>query len=167
MEIPLQEFPLFFVNPNGVILSWGTAVKLLFGYEDDEVIGKHIGMLYKDTGNEASVTESLQNAAGRGTCLAEVSQVKKNGMVLKAAVNYVSVYINETELIGLTVVIQPLDGNYGIKPFQQKTGVTPPGAIITGNISFKKLIENSHEGYTLLDADFKIIYRSKSASRIN
>jgi PAS domain S-box-containing protein len=32
---------------------------------------------------------------------------------------------------------------------------------------FAKLIENSHDGITLLDKDLKVIYRSKSAERVN
>ncbi|HEY8780647.1 MAG TPA: PAS domain-containing protein [Mucilaginibacter sp.] len=37
---------------------------------------------------------------------------------------------------------------------------------VDGNIRYRKLIENSHDGITLLDKDFNIIYRSNSAERI-
>lgn len=42
----------------------------------------------------------------------------------------------------------------------------PPGNA-DNIVLFAKLIENSHDGVTLLDKDLKVIYRSKSAERIN
>jgi len=52
-----------------------------------------------------------------------------------------------------------------VKPINQKTIVA--GTAVGDNITFKKLVENSFSGVTLLDRSFKVIYRSPSAERIN
>ncbi len=49
-------------------------------------------------------------------------------------------------------------------------GISPEGpgrdAVFTDNILFRKIIENSYEGISLLNRDLKVIYRSPSAERI-
>lgn len=50
------------------------------------------------------------------------------------------------------------EGTFAAKPF--------PGNSSEENLRFRKLIENSHDGITLLDNNFNIIYRSHSAERI-
>src|SRR3982750_4517488 len=54
------------------------------------------------------------------------------------------------------------------KSTKPASSVTGPGnePSLSGDIRFRKLIENSYEGITLLDKDLNVIYRSPSAERI-
>jgi PAS domain S-box-containing protein len=42
----IADYAIFFLDPNGVVLSWNTGAKKLKGYDADEVIGRHFSMFY-------------------------------------------------------------------------------------------------------------------------
>lgn len=46
MVSTVSDYAIFFIDLNGVVLSWNAGARLLKGYEADEVIGHHIATFY-------------------------------------------------------------------------------------------------------------------------
>ena len=44
----VEEYAIFITDPNGYIMSWNLGAQQIFGHNDDEIIGKHISVLYID-----------------------------------------------------------------------------------------------------------------------
>jgi PAS domain S-box-containing protein len=42
----IVDYAIYFLDPNGMVLSWNKGAKELKGYEADEVIGRHFSMFY-------------------------------------------------------------------------------------------------------------------------
>jgi PAS domain S-box-containing protein len=167
---------MIMTDPTGLVISWNKAAESIFGYTENEITGKSIACFYlPGTIESGEHSDNLQQAAQSPGYFAEGWRVKKDGTKFWAYIEYTALYDFNRRLLGFANTIRELTenkhiteddieysarSNYNgrVKAFEKK---------ITSDTRFRKLIENSYEGITLLDKDFKTIFRSRSAKRIN
>jgi len=161
----ITDYAIITTDSVGSIISWNSCAQTLYGYEQNEIIGKSIDTLYTPEavmhGEPAkNLLPALLNTSHNITAL----QIKKDGSIFNAAITYTAVLNGEGGLIAYTLIIQPANKRGAV---DKKTTVKSAHQIIMADGHFKKLIENSHDGLTLLDKHFDVIYRSPSAEKIN
>lgn len=76
----IADYAIFFLDPDGIVLSWNTGAKRLKGYEPDEVIGRHFSMFYPpDLLEKDWPRHELQVAAEVGKFEDEGWRLRKDG----------------------------------------------------------------------------------------
>lgn len=158
----VQHRALILTDPDGIIISLNKEAELLLGYQEAEVLAESIALFYpQETLKTDSPIYNLQEALINNNYQINGWRLKKDGTVFWASIRYTALYDEDRELLGYTKIIDDIT----------VTGSIAAGHIIMheparGNLSFRKLIENSYSGISLLDASMNVIYRSPSAVRI-
>jgi len=158
----ISGYAIILTDPDGLIISLNKGAEIILGYQEKELIGKSIAIFYApETLPEDGPEINLEEARANNNYEVKGWRIKKDGTKFLANIRYAPLYDDERQLLGYTKTIHELPENFGadVKVKKIKNAV---GA----NISFRKLIENSSSGITLLDKDLKIFYRSRSAERI-
>jgi PAS domain S-box-containing protein len=63
----VQDYALFLLDADGIIVTWYDGAERIFGYLADEAIGQHLSLLYPaEQTLQAKVQEELRRAAGEG-----------------------------------------------------------------------------------------------------
>jgi PAS domain S-box-containing protein len=171
----VKDYAIFLIDPNGYILSWNEGAQNIKGYRAEEVIGKHISMFYlKDETERKQLRENLNQALKKGVYESEGWRVKKNGTIFWAHMVLTTLYNDQGHLIGFAKVTRDIterkeaeDRKARINVELEKRVKENTEQIIANELRFRKLIENSYEGISLLDKDLKTFYRSPSSERIN
>jgi len=83
----VQDYGIFMLDPEGVVLSWNLGASRLKGYEAHEVIGRHFSMFYPEAARQAEwPAHELQVAAEHGKYEEENWRVRKDGTLFWANV---------------------------------------------------------------------------------
>jgi PAS domain S-box-containing protein len=81
------------IDPNGMIMSWNQGAQHIKGYEESEVLGKHISLFYTSEDNENNVPRhNLNQALKNGSYECEGWRVRKNGDRFWANVVFTTIY---------------------------------------------------------------------------
>ena len=76
----LEDFVIVLINNDGDFSSWHPGVERLFGYTQDEFIGRHLRILMPEPDRSNGATDrELQEAAQMGRCSDTRTLVRKNG----------------------------------------------------------------------------------------
>lgn len=171
----VKDHAIFMIDPNGYILSWNEGAAHIKGYTEAEIIGKHISVFYlpeEVKNNEPQ--KNLNEALKHGIHEVEDWRVRKDGSVFWANVVFTALYNDEGHLIGFAKVTRDIteqkklnDRKTQLNAVLEQRVVENTEKIVANESRFKQLIENSHDGISLMDENLKLIYRSKSAQRIN
>ncbi|MDP9081757.1 MAG: PAS domain S-box protein [Bacteroidota bacterium] len=156
------DYAVILTDPQGLIISLNKGAELILQYKESEVIGKSIAIFYPgETLSTDGPASNLQEALINNNYQVKGWRVKKNGDKFLANIHYTALYDESHELLGYTKIVYEIkEDDIAEKPGKIKHNPAE------SNISFRKLIENSYSGISLLDKDFKVIYRSLSAERI-
>ena len=101
----VKDYAIFTTSPEGIMNSWNEGVKAIKGYEADEVIGKHISMLYPEEDvKSGEIEHKLQKAKEDGECEDEGWRIKKDGSRFWANVVITAKHDKNGILIGYTKV---------------------------------------------------------------
>ncbi len=171
----VKDHAIFMIDPNGYILSWNQGAAHIKGYTEAEIIGKHISVFYlpEDVENNEP-RKNLNEALKHGIHEVEGWRVRKGGSSFWANVVFTTLYNDEGHLIGFAKVTRDIteqkklnDRKTQLNAVLEQRVVENTEKIVANDSRFKQLIENSHDGISLMDENLKLIYRSKSAQRIN
>ncbi len=158
----IVDYAVILTDPKGLIISLNKGAELILQYKEAEVIGKPIAIFYSP---ETLATDgpgmNLQEALISKNYQVRGSRVKKDGTKFLANIHYMALYDESHELLGYTKIIYEVSNN-GLADNSSKITHNPAES----NLSFRKLIENSYSGITLLDGALKVVYRSLSAEKI-
>ncbi|MGN6181691.1 MAG: PAS domain S-box protein [Mucilaginibacter sp.] len=171
----LQDYAIFMLDPNGYIMSWNQGAEHINGYAEEEVIGRHISMFYKKEDVRAGLPSwNLNEALKNGSHQSEGWRVRKDTTEFWADVTYATIYDDDGRLIGFAKVIRDVTERkqqddrkeaQTVRLTQRVKDNTQK--IIANELRFRQLIENSYDGITLFNYKLDVIYRSRSAERIN
>lgn len=158
----IVDYAVILTNPQGLIISLNKGAELILQYKETEVIGKPIAIFYPpETLTTDGPGMNLQEALINNNYQVKGWRIKKDGTKFLANIHYTALYDETYELLGYTKIIYELkESDAGDKP--SKITHNPAES----NLSFRKLIENSYSGITLLNSGLKVIYRSLSAEKI-
>jgi PAS domain S-box-containing protein len=171
----VKDYAIFMISPAGNIMSWNEGATNIKGYQANEVIGKHISLFYTPKDNEANEPmTNLSMALKHGSYESNGWRVRKNGALFWANVVFTTLFNDKGEHIGFAKVTRDTTENKIREDQAAALNTKLKGRLklqqkeITGNeLRFRKLIENSHDGISLLNEDLEVFYRSLSAERIN
>ena len=45
-KLMVEEYAIFMPDPNGLMVTWNDGAKLIKGYDEDDVIGRHFSCFY-------------------------------------------------------------------------------------------------------------------------
>jgi len=82
----LQDYALFLLDVDGEFVAWYAGAERIYGFNDDETIGRHLSVLYPDQDAFGKLQQQLKRASGEGHVGDEVWQVKKKGSRFWASV---------------------------------------------------------------------------------
>jgi PAS domain S-box-containing protein len=93
------------VNMERHIVEFNQAAQEVFGYRPEEVLGKHVDMLYADPQEALTVH---QTAVEKGQCIREILDRRKNGQVFPAFLSASALRNARGELVGVMGVARDI-----------------------------------------------------------
>ncbi|MGZ3755541.1 MAG: PAS domain S-box protein [Mucilaginibacter sp.] len=171
----VEDYAIFMLDANGYILSWNQGACRIKGYQAEEIIGKHISVFYTpaDTKN-GEPRKNLNEALKNGSCEREGLRVRKDGSTFWANIVFTTLYDDDGHLLGFAKVTRDVTKQKEAETDQltEKANLEAKikehtQRIVSGELKFRKLIENNHDGITLLNHNLDIFFRTRSAERIN
>jgi PAS domain S-box-containing protein len=82
----VQDYALFLLDADGIVVAWYGGAERIYGYKSDEAIGQHGSFLYPDENALSKLQEKLKRAATEGHVGSEGWHVKKDGSRFWASV---------------------------------------------------------------------------------
>jgi PAS domain S-box-containing protein len=170
----IEDYAIYMLDPNGYILSWNQGAKNITGYQNEEVIGRHISMFYTAQDRQQNLPRNnLNDALKNNIHETQGWRVRKDGSLFWADVVITTLYDDDGFLKGFAKIARDITARK--KKDDQKTLVNAElerrvkantEKIIAGERRFKELIENSYDGILLFDRYWNVLFRSRSAARI-
>jgi PAS domain S-box-containing protein len=169
----VREYAILMIDPQGYILTWNEGAARIKGYQGKDIIGKHISVFYTPEdilNNEPQyiLNQSLNNGVYEG----EGWRVRRNGSRFWASIVITPLFHNGVH-VGFAKVTRDQserkvleDQRIAMHRELERKVREQTGRILANELRFRKLIEHSSDGITLLDRNFQVFYRSLSASRI-
>ncbi len=103
----LNEYAMFFINPDGRIASWNTGVERILGYSEDEFLDLPFSILFTPEDQRAGIPEQeLATAQDSGSASDERWHIRKSGERFFASGMVVSAHTESGELIGCTKILR-------------------------------------------------------------
>lgn len=166
----VTSFAIITVDLNGEVTSWNKGARELFGYSSEEVISNSLSIVFQPqdiSTDRLKTTFELPRLNNRYHFNHWLKH--KNGSRLWLDIYQDSIFDENDQLLGYSMMMNKADhlaSDEGLLTSAEKIR-TANDILLNNDLRLRKLIENSFSGITLLDKDFKIIYRSPSAERIN
>lgn len=105
----VQDYAIFFMDPNGYIQTWNKGAEKNKGYTHDEIIGKHFSIFYSEQDNTDRKPErELIIAKKIGRVEDEDWRIRKDGSKFWANVVITALYDDSGELHGFAKVTRNL-----------------------------------------------------------
>ncbi|HTK39313.1 MAG TPA: PAS domain-containing sensor histidine kinase [Patescibacteria group bacterium] len=105
----VQDYAIFFMDPNGYIQTWNKGAEKNKGYTHDEIIGKHFSIFYSDKDNlDKKPEKELEIAKKLGRVEDEDWRIKKDGSKFWANVVITALYDDDHVLQGFAKVTRNL-----------------------------------------------------------
>lgn len=98
------EDAIFTINMDGIITTWNRGAKKLYGYSENEVLGKHISMFIPPEllQEEADVMEQIKK--GKAIAQFETVRLKKNGKRFPISLTVSAIKDNKGRIIGISKI---------------------------------------------------------------
>ena len=140
---------------DGIITSWNRGAEKMFGYNEDEIIGKHVFLLIPPQlqHEEAYLANKLRD--GKTADHYETERVRKDGTVFYASLNASPIRVMGGDVTGGSEILRDISDRKNAARDLEKS-----------EKFFRALIENNQGIISLTDDDLNIIYRSPSSARV-
>ena len=105
----VKEYALILLDPSGTIVSWNEGAEKIYGYLSQEVIGRHVSLLYPpEEVRLEKLTAELQSALTTGTFEEVTERVRKDGSRLFANVVMTPIYRRDGTRFGFAKVVRDI-----------------------------------------------------------
>jgi formate hydrogenlyase transcriptional activator len=101
-----QDYALFLLDANGQIAAWYAGAERIYGFKNDETIGRHLSVLYPGEEAFGKRQEQLERAFAEGHVGDEAWQVKKSGSRFWANVILMALKDEHANLQGFAVGVR-------------------------------------------------------------
>jgi PAS domain S-box-containing protein len=169
------NYAIFMTDPNGYVMSWNIGADHITGYKDHEIIGKHISVFYIDADiKTGEALGNLNKTLKKGSHETQGLRIRKDGVVFWANDVFNTVYDDEGKLAGFAIITRDISEqkqseelNEGKNARLEKRIIDDTRKIFSNEMRFRQLVENSHDGITLLNHNLDVVFRSLSAQHID
>src|SRR5579863_8810382 len=101
------DYAIFVLDPTGHVTSWNGNAQKIIGYEADEILGKHFGVLYRPDERRSGVpNRALELAVGHGKHEVEGWRVRKNGAPFFVTGTLTAIRDDHDNLVGFANVLR-------------------------------------------------------------
>ncbi|HEX8547385.1 MAG TPA: PAS domain-containing sensor histidine kinase [Cytophagaceae bacterium] len=105
----VKDYAIIMLSPEGYIYSWNEGARLLYGYADSEILGKHFSILYTEQDlSKSNPSEKLKEAFKIGRLEDEGWRLSRDGHIFFATVVITPVFNMEGRLIGYSKITRDL-----------------------------------------------------------
>jgi two-component system, cell cycle sensor histidine kinase and response regulator CckA len=105
----VKDYALYTLDTSGHVASWNSGAELIEGYEEEEILGKHLSIFYQPADVEAGhAQKNLDAAALTGRTEEEGWRVRKDGSEFWARVVLSSIHDSAGQLIGFAKITRDL-----------------------------------------------------------
>ena len=102
-----SDLAAFALTPHGDVSSWNAGGTVIYGFTEDEVLGRHYSIFFPEEARESDVFEhELQEARERGSMQTEGWRRRKDGSVFWASVVTTALVGSHGELLGFAKVVR-------------------------------------------------------------
>lgn len=109
----VKEYALFMTDISGIIQSWNPGVRRVLGWEEDEIVGQHIRVIFTPEDRGAGIPErEMETAARTGSASDERWHIKKDGSRFYAIGVVQPVQDEHRRLIGFSKVLGDFTDRY-------------------------------------------------------
>jgi PAS domain S-box-containing protein len=102
-----KDYALYMLDASGHVASWNTGAELIEGYTAEEIIGKHVSILYKAC-DGVQAQKNLATAEQTGRAEEEGWRVRKDGSTFWANVVLSAIHDPSGVLLGFAKIIRDL-----------------------------------------------------------
>jgi len=101
----IMDYAIYSMDMRGVIVTWNKGAELIYGYRADEVVGKHVSLIYNAVEVSGETLEQRSEAVRREGRIVEIGwRTKKDGTKYYAEVVVFAMYNENGKQIGMTSV---------------------------------------------------------------
>ena len=105
----LKDYAIFMLDTEGRVTSWNSGAQRITGYEAEEIMGRHLGLLYPQSAIDRKLPEQeLAMAREHGRYEDEGARLRKDGNPFWANAVVSPLYDQEGMLMGYAIVIRDL-----------------------------------------------------------
>jgi PAS domain S-box-containing protein len=96
----IKEYALYVINLNGYITYYGMGAEILFGWQKNDIVFKHVAILHKKEDAENKLPAILEKVKQSGQYESEVDLLRKNGESFPVSLTVSQFKDTEGSLIG-------------------------------------------------------------------
>lgn len=105
----IEDYAIFGLNQNGVIVSWNKGAEKIKGYSANEVIGNHFSMFFTETDLKKNMPHRLlQMAKKKGKVSIEGWRVKKNGSMFWGSMTLTALKDADNNVTGFSKITRDI-----------------------------------------------------------
>ena len=105
----VQDYAIYMLSPEGVVLNWNSAAERLKQWRADEVIGRHYSLFYRPEDIAAGMpAEHLAEAARLGHQRTEGFRMRKDGSLFWASLAITAIHAEDGSLRGFAKVTRDI-----------------------------------------------------------
>lgn len=149
IEVPHDE-PIISMDLAGYLTGWNAGAQILFGYTQEEAIGRHVLFLYADTPDDLNA-QLPELFLEEGSSCMEVRRRRKSGEIFRADLSLTQVLDDDGEPVGLVAHLSEIADRLSPK---EKLRL------------HARIIEDSDQGILIVDTDERIVSVNSAFSRI-
>jgi PAS domain S-box-containing protein len=105
----IKDYAIFFIDPDGRVMSWNKGAQQIKGYTEDEIIGKPISLFYTEEDNLLDEPrQNLKKALEDGSYESIGLRKRKDGSVFYADVVFTPIYDDKHILKGFAKITRDI-----------------------------------------------------------
>jgi len=103
----VKDYAIFFVEPSGHIKTWNDGAQRIIGYAPDEILGRHVSILYPiQVAAAGQPQRNLERAASLGPFRGDDWRVRRNGTPFWANISITCLKSPDGRILGFVMVIR-------------------------------------------------------------
>jgi PAS domain S-box-containing protein len=125
--VMLSDRPIIGQKKDGTIFSWNAAAQLLFGYSDNEIIGKHIKLIVPSQ-KQQEIDELIASAkSGKSVDRMETTRLCKDGSKVNVSIRRAPIKDKQGNILGVSEIIEESFQGNALTSAQASAGSSKSG----------------------------------------
>jgi two-component system cell cycle sensor histidine kinase/response regulator CckA len=111
--VPTSQHAIFDLTSSGVVASWSPAAVLLYGYLEEEIVGRGAADVLRPAANQAEAVDILRRVTSAGrTERYEANHVRKDGTLVTVALTVAPITSPAGAVVGVSVASSEVSGQH-------------------------------------------------------